>query len=430
MMAAISEKSPNGRTMAAAPEIDTIQAIAGAASARGKSAGAYPLRAAVSTDAGTCHITMHDRFDTVAAAWLGLESSGALMTPYQRLDFMRAWHNTLGRDEGINLRIVEGRTEDGRTAFIWPLGCCSCRGFPMLGWLGGKHANYGMGIYDRHALNILKPQDWRKLMSEAGRLSGADAVVLLNQPESFEGATNPLAAIGGFASPSPCHAINLSEDYNALMERLRSRSSRKKIRRNIRRLEETAGRVELRRADTHVEIIEALAALRGHKQQLDNCRADRRIFSSDAVIGFLTQAAIPHEDGPPPPLEIHALHAGERIVATFVCAVSQTRAAGTSISFDSDEFAQCAPGEVMIAMLLEHFCARGIKTFDLGVGDAEYKRRWCHDKEPLFDSVIASNLRGRILTAPSATLSLKIKAVLKHSPRLLGLLHSIQGRLS
>ena len=416
--------------MAAAPEMETIQAIAGAACEHSPRAGTYPLRAEVLTHAGVIRITIHDRFDTAAQVWRAMETSGATMTPYQRMDFLRAWHEPLGKSEGIELRIVEGRNESGQAMFIWPLGLCGGYGFRKLGWLGGKHANYGMGVYDRDGIGSVKPEDWRKLMAEAVRLGGGDAAVLLNQPETFEGFANPLAALRSFGSASACHAIDLGHDYNALMERLRSRSSRKKIRRNIRRLEETAGPVELRHAVTHADIIEALAALRAHKQQLDDSRADRHIFSDSTVIGFLTQAAMPHDDGSPSALEIHTLHAGDRIVATFGCAVSDKRAAGTFISFDLDEFAQSAPGEILIAMLLEHFCARGIETFDLGVGDAEYKRRWCHDKEPLFDSVVAASLRGRLLTAPVASLSLRLKALVKRSPRLLGMIHSLRGRLA
>lgn len=90
---------------------------------------------------------MHDSFEIAEEDWRALREAGAIITPYQEYDFLHAWYECLGRAEGTGLRIVVGRDTRGRAAFLWPLGKCNCYGLPTLGWLGGKHANYTMGIY-------------------------------------------------------------------------------------------------------------------------------------------------------------------------------------------------------------------------------------------------------------------------------------------
>lgn len=372
----------------------------------------------VATSAGTCRISLHTSFDTIAPIWNSFQNE-AVMTPYQRLAFLRAWHATLGVRDGTVLRIIEGRSPSGELAFILPLGLCTCLGLRTLGWLGGKHANYAMGLYAPDSIATYTPDDWSMMLRAATRLAGADIAVLLNQPEQFEGVANPLQATRTHASASPCHATRLEHDTDAMMARLRNKASRKKIRRNTRRLEETSGPVVLKQAQTAAGIIEAIAALRTHKAQLDDTRADKHIFSDDRVTGFLTQAAIDHGEGPA--LEIFVLKAGDAIVATFGCVTSDTRAAGTFISVDIEDHAQSAPSEVLIAQLLAHFAARGIKTFDLGIGDGEYKRRWCHDSEPLFDTVLPVSRLARTYGAPMINAMMRLKALVKSSPRLFAL---------
>lgn len=380
---------------------------------------AWP-RAKVNTSAGMCSVLVHTSFESARSPWLELEAQGHL-TPYQSFDFLHAWYLALGTHECSQPRIVEGRLPDGRLAFVWPFGICAWHGLPVLGWLGGKHANYNLGIYSPHALSAMAPGDWRNLLRAATRLAGADAAVLLNQPERFETLSNPLLETRSLASASDCYAARLEPDYEKLMERLRNRGSRKKIRRNIRRLEETAGPVSLQKATTLTQIIDTLGALRAHKGQLDPSRPDRHIFADARVIGFLTTAARAVSQARAPAIEIYALKAGANIVATFGGAVSAKRAAGTFISIDAQDFGNCAPGEVLIAKLLEEFSTRGIETFDLGVGEAEYKSRWCHEVETLFDTILPATARGRILTAPVMHAALRAKAAVKHSPWLLAI---------
>ncbi|MFN0263345.1 GNAT family N-acetyltransferase [Tepidamorphus sp. 3E244] len=395
-----------------------------------KASNRFPVTVQVKTSAGTWALSVHDSFESAAAVWDELSAADPAMTPYQHPRFLKAWYTLLGKHEGIQLRIVSARTEAGDAAFVWPLGLCNCFAMPSLGWLGGKHANYAMGVHSRSAADLLKPKDWRALMDAAGRASGADVAVLHNQPERFNGFVNPLIALRTTSSASPCHTVRLQDDSEALLQRLRGRFSRKKMRKKLRKLENEHGEVRLVRALNPEDCAQALAALRSHKHQLDIYRPDRLLFSRQDVIDFLSQAALTDPSDGDNGIEIFTLRAGDEIAATFGCAVGNGRAAGMFISVDAARFAHSSPGEILISKLLEHYIERGLDAIDFGVGAGEYKRRWCHDDEPLFDSVQAFTVRGQVLAGPLQRGILGLKNVIKRSPKLTQAIQRMQTRFA
>ena len=48
---------------------------------------------------------------------------------------------------------------------------------------------------------------------------------------------------------------------------------------------------------------------------------------------------------------------------------------------------------------MRYCCERGLKTFDLGIGEARYKNLFCQDDEPVFDSFVALSPGGRLYVA-------------------------------
>ena len=62
-------------------------------------------------------------------------------------------------------------------------------------------------------------------------------------------------------------------------------------------------------------------------------------------------------------------------------------------------------------------CARGLDTFDLGIGEAHYKSLFCSDAEPLFDSFLPLTRGGRFV-ALGARLAEACKRAIKQQPLL------------
>ena len=68
-------------------------------------------------------------------------------------------------------------------------------------------------------------------------------------------------------------------------------------------------------------------------------------------------------------------------------------------SYDtSPDIARTSPGEIIITRLLQSLCERGVSEFDLGVGEAAYKDKWCDRSEPLFDTFHGVTAKGKART--------------------------------
>ena len=70
--------------------------------------------------------------------------------------------------------------------------------------------------------------------------------------------------------------------------------------------------------------------------------------------------------------------------------------------------------------IVERCCAQGLRTFDLGVGEARYKAALCDEAIPLFDAALGFGPLG----CAAAALMLARQAAkrrVKRSPRLLAL---------
>ena len=46
--------------------------------------------------------------------------------------------------------------------------------------------------------------------------------------------------------------------------------------------------------------------------------------------------------------------------------------------------------------IIDHYAAQGYRALDLGIGSDDYKRLFCKDDEPIFDSFIPLSQRGKL----------------------------------
>ncbi len=100
----------------------------------------------------------------------------------------------------------------------------------------------------------------------------------------------------------------------------------------------------------------------------------------------------------------------------------------SGLVFSHDDFADVAPGspgEWLVQGLIEDSFRRGLKEFDLGVGEARYKSSACEIVEPQFDTAFAVTLVGRA-GAVAFRMARGLKRRIKQSPRLLGAARALQ----
>jgi CelD/BcsL family acetyltransferase involved in cellulose biosynthesis len=98
-------------------------------------------------------------------------------------------------------------------------------------------------------------------------------------------------------------------------------------------------------------------------------------------------------------IDIHALECDEEIIALFAGVADGHRFSMMFNTYTMSEHSRFSPGLILMRNIIDHYSARGYRALDLGIGSDDYKRMFCRDDEPIFDSFIPLNKRGRIAAA-------------------------------
>jgi CelD/BcsL family acetyltransferase involved in cellulose biosynthesis len=356
-------------------------------------------------------------FDDMAAVepvWRRFEAAAdSLMSPYQRFDFLAAWQRHVGSRRGVTPLIAVGFDAAGGPLCLWPLGRSTGGGIRKAEFLGGKHANFNTVIWQR---DFARQATAATIEGLIGQFAPAvDLLVLLNQPEHWEGIANPLALLPHGVSPSSAYSGKLMPDFDALQEARISGNKRRKLRNRERQLNKL-GPLHLRRPQSAEDARAMLAVF--HEQKAQHMReiGVDNVFTKPGVADFIEEAACANfENGPA--LEIYALSVGDRIVATSAGVPAHGRFSNMFNSIARDETAQGSPGASLLIRLVQDLCGRGLHTFDLGVGDAQYKDLFCPDEEVLFDSFLPLSPVGRMFAAATRA-AYAAKRTIKKTPAL------------
>src|SRR6185369_8269509 len=335
-----------------------------------------------------CRIARVETFDDMAAAaphWRALEQANSLATPYQRHDFLTLWQRHIGASTGVTPFIAVGFNMAGTPLFLWPLGVRRVAGLRVAEFLGGKHANFNMGLWRREVASRIGDIELEAAVAMLAQR--VDLLTLINQPLTWGGTTNPFALLPHQASANFGFSGALVSDFEALLRAHTNSAARKKMRKKERTLE-GYGDVRFARAGNADEIRWVLDAFFKQKATRMRAMGIPDVFGAPGVRRFVEAAATecdPHET---PPVELYALSVGDIIVATMGGMVGGGRFCAMFNSIASGRFAVESPGEQLIVRLVRQCCERGLSSFDLGIGNARYKGLFCDDAEPLFDSYL------------------------------------------
>lgn len=365
----------------------------------------------------------------LADEWRALEDR-ALVTPYQAYGWVWPFTDTVGAAERMAFRHAVLRDAGGAALAILPLVITRRSGIRFAEFIGGKHANYHMGIYDPAFAAGLDAAGARLMLAEIGAaIGGLDAFIFVNQPTQWQGVPNPLAQLAGGPSPSGAYKLALVPgDGEGSLRRSMSSHAHKKLK-NKRNRFVTYGPSEMVRARTPAEIARVIDAFLRQKAArfAMMCIADP--FAPPAVRRFLERGAQADGDRPPV-LELYSLDVAGQSVATYVGAVQAGRFSGMATSFAMDsEVAKTSPGEILLVDLIRLKSREGITVFDLGVGEARYKTTICDERDDLVDSFLPLTARGHAFALFSRA-KRDAKRRIKASPVALKLAHRVSGWLS
>jgi CelD/BcsL family acetyltransferase involved in cellulose biosynthesis len=348
------------------------------------------------------------------SAWAELETL-ATASPYQGYAFLDAWLRTKSRACAVEPMIVVARDEAGRANAVLPLGRRRIGPVSAAEFLGGGDANFKMGLF-RPGLEA-GGQAIVDLLRRAARMTTPrlDVFWLADQPHSWRYAVNPMAALSRQPSPSFGHKSALDEDFDVWLRRHYSGEAQRKWRKKARRLHEI-GPIDHVVARDEASASEILSAFLSQKEARMRALGLANVYGSPHTARFFEVAARANLLHGTPPIELHALRSGERIVATFGGLAQAERFCGMFLSYDADpEIARCSPGQMIVLETIRDLTARGFATFDLGVGEARYKDENCEADEPLFDAAVAVTAIGSVVAA-ATLLQRRIKRWTKQTP--------------
>lgn len=374
-------------------------------------------------------LSVVEEIAALADEWRALEDR-ALVTPYQAYGWVRPFVETVGAAERMAFRHAVLRDAGGAALAILPLVITRRSGIRFAEFIGGKHANYHIGLYDPAFAAGLDAAGARLMLAEIGAaIGGLDAFIFVNQPTQWQGVPNPLAQLAGGPSPSGAYKLALVPgDGEGSLRRSMSSHAHKKLK-NKRNRFVTYGPSEMVRARTPAEIARVIDAFLRQKAARFAMMGIADPFAPPAVRRFLERGAQADGDRPPV-LELYSLDVAGQSVATYVGAVQAGRFSGMATSFAMDsEVAKTSPGEILLVDLIRLKSREGITVFDLGVGEARYKTTICDERDDLVDSFLPLTARGHAFALFSRA-KREAKRRIKASPVALKLAHRVSGWLS
>jgi CelD/BcsL family acetyltransferase involved in cellulose biosynthesis len=377
-----------------------------------------PAPRRVAHDAARVAIEIADSLGAVEATWRAFERE-AIASPYQRFDWVQSFAEHM-RESAETLQIVTLRDVLGRPLVILPLVVARRGGLKTASPLGGKHANFNLPLLRPGFGASLQPAEARALLVRIGRALAVDLLVFRNAPLVWADEPNPLTA-GGRASPSNAYKVTLAPDADATLVRVSSGPARKKLRNKERSLAKL-GEVGFLEATNEAEVDLILDQLLRQKSLRFRELGIDDPYASTAAQRFVRDACLAGLAEGRPAIALQALTLDGAIIAALGSAADGERLSGMFISFEAvPEIARCSPGEILVSAIIRRECERGRTGFDLGVGEARYKRVFCNEVEQLADNVVGITAPGKLYGAV-LTAAIDGKRWFKANPRAMRLL--------
>jgi CelD/BcsL family acetyltransferase involved in cellulose biosynthesis len=357
------------------------------------------------------------------AVWRGLERFPAFGTPYQRFDLLSSWQRHVGEREGVEPFIVIASDRDGEPLLLLPLGVRHRHGARVASFFGGKHATFNMALWQGDFVSRATAADLDALLAGLRAQAQADVLALTQQPRRWQGLANPFALLPGQPSANDCPVLTMAKD-GAPASRI-SNSFRRRLKGKERKLQTQPG-YRYRLADSDADITRLLDWFFMIKPQRMAAQGLPNVFADPGVEDFVRDACLSRLAGGGRAIDIHALECDDEVIAMFAGVANGHRFSMMFNTYTLSANAKYSPGLILMRDIIDHYAARGFAALDLGIGSDDYKRLFCKDDEPIFDSFVALTARGRLAAAGLSALT-RAKRVVKHTPALMRIAERVRG---
>jgi CelD/BcsL family acetyltransferase involved in cellulose biosynthesis len=354
-------------------------------------------------------------------AWRDAAHRLATATP-QGIEFVTSWQAHVNPD---CIALIGTLPETGSVEFVLPMEVFSKGPLRFARYPGGSHANAnfpatGMLAAQMSAVSLTAAM--RRAISLAR--PDIDAILLERQVEVLNGQPNRLVGPSSVVSTNVALSFALPSTFQELLKLRNGAKKQKKMRQMQRRMDERGG-WRMFKAETEAETIRVLDRFFLLKGERLVSRGLKDVFADQGVQAFFKALFTDALSLPVPRYELHALEVGGEIAAVAGCTINGRH---LTVEFggicSSDR--QLSPGDILYHLLIEQCCERGFETFDFGVGDEFYKRRWCDTETWHRDTYLPLTAKGRIAVATLTSLAAAKKRI-KNSPLLFGLVKKLRG---
>ncbi|MDB5511228.1 MAG: acyl-CoA acyltransferase [Enterovirga sp.] len=362
-------------------------------------------------------IEMLPSLEAAEPAWRAFEAQ-AVASPYQRFDWVCAYAREAGAGEDIRVAVLRDRSD--RTLAILPVAVTRRLGLHIGRGIGGKHANFNLPLMAAGLSDRVAPEGFRDVLRRLGRALRVDVLSLPDIPVCWGGEAVPLARFGQ-PSPSNAYQVALEADPDATALRSMTTEARKRLRNKERGLAKL-GPVAFAQARTEAEAGRLLDAFFRQKEERFRELGIPDPFLDPSVRAFIRRGATEGLAEGRPAIELYGLTVGEVVAAVLGGAADAHRLSGMFISFEAcPEATKYSPGDILVSRVVRDQCLRGRGFFDLGVGEARYKRTFCNEPVELVDVVLPLSAKGTVYGA-ALQAGVALKRRIKQNPRAMQLI--------
>ena len=365
---------------------------------------------------------IHD-LGAAEAIWRACENPHVSYTPYQRFDFLAAWLRQVGEREGLAPFIVVAYDCERRPLLLMPLVTKTVFGIRCASFMGGKHATFNMALYEKDFAASATSPDLAALVSALSNQSRADVLALHQQPLRWRDLPNPMALLPRQPSANDCPLLTMAPE--AAPASLVSSSFRRRLKSKERKLQTLAGyryHVAHENADIHrlLDWFFRVKPLRMAEQKLPN------VFAEPGIEAFIRAACLTPLEGGGRIIDIHALECDEEVISIFAGVADGHRFSMMFNTYTMSGNAKYSPGLILMRDIIDHYARQDYRALDLGIGSDGYKRMFCKDDEPIFDSFVPLSLRGRMAASAMSAVN-RAKRQVKRNPALLEIAQNLRG---
>jgi CelD/BcsL family acetyltransferase involved in cellulose biosynthesis len=360
------------------------------------------------------------------AAWRALENAQQSCTPYQRFDFVSAWQRHVGARDGLSPFIVIAYDSERRPLMLLPLAVRQVYGARCASFMGGKHSTFNMALWDKEFAATATRADLEGLIAALSARHEADVLALHQQPLRWRDLPNPNALLPHQPSANDCPLLKM--EPGAAPTALVSKSFRQRLKGKERKLQPLPGyRYHVATSDQDItrllDWFFRIKPLRMAEQKLPD------VFAEPGIEDFIRSACAAPLAGGNRVIDIHALECDEEVIAIFAGVADGHRFSMMFNTYTMSASSKYSPGLILMRNIIDHYAGQDYRAFDLGIGSDDYKRLFCKDDEPIFDSFIALSQRGKLAAGVMSGLN-RTKRLVKHNPALLEMAQKLRNAFS